>query len=84
MLDAARYQRLMLNSQIGGGGTYVTIAARMWLQAAEVGMIVDRGRDWREDVQLQLDSYGPCWVFRDDPSRLTTRVRAFKLAEEQL
>ena len=56
----------------------MNVAARMWLQPDQLGTIVDRGSDWREDIQGQLDSYGPCWVFRDDASRLTTRVRNLK------
>lgn len=67
--------------QIGGGGTYVTIAARMWLSPSQLGMIVDRGGDWREDIQKQLDSYGPCWVVRDNAGRLTTRVSSSQLFE---
>lgn len=63
--------------KIGGGGTYVNVAARMWLNPSQLGMIVDRGNDWRQDIQDQLDSYGPCWVFRDDDSRQTTRVCNF-------
>ena len=62
--------------QIGGGGTYAAVAARMFLPPERVGMIVDRGRDWTPDFQTQLDSYGPCWVYGDDKNRLTTKVQA--------
>lgn len=56
----------------------------MWLQPEQLGMIVDRGKDWRRDIQEQLDSYGPCWVFRDDSSRLTTRVSALLISHKNV
>lgn len=62
--------------QIGGGGMYATMGARMFLDDDRVGMIVDRGRDWTKVIQQQLEEYGQyCWVFRDDETRLTTKVR---------
>ncbi|KZT32126.1 Ribokinase-like protein [Sistotremastrum suecicum HHB10207 ss-3] len=61
--------------QIGGGGTYAAIGARIWLPAHEIGMIVDRGNDFPEDVQRQLDAYGSeMWHFRDNANRGTTRA----------
>ena len=39
-------------------------------------MIVDRGHDWPDDIQRQLNAYGKdMWLFRDDKSRATTRAR---------
>ncbi|CAL1702315.1 unnamed protein product [Somion occarium] len=62
--------------QIGGGGTYAAIGARMWLPADKVGMIVDRGHDFLPEVQAKLERYGKdMWYFRDDKSRITTRAR---------
>jgi len=44
------------------------------LPADQVGMIVDRGHDFPESIQQQLDEYGrDLWIFRDDASRATTR-----------
>ncbi|KAI0699403.1 Ribokinase-like protein [Cytidiella melzeri] len=63
------------SSQIGGGGTYATIGARIWLPSSKLGMIVDRGHDFPEDIERKLDSYGrEMWFYRDDPSRGTTRA----------
>ncbi|KAI0092828.1 Ribokinase-like protein [Irpex rosettiformis] len=63
------------SSQIGGGGTYASIGARIWLPPDQVGMIVDRGHDFPPEIQSQLDSYGESmWLYRDDRSRGTTRA----------
>ncbi|KAJ3555146.1 hypothetical protein NM688_g2740 [Phlebia brevispora] len=63
------------SEQIGGGGTYATIGARIWLPPHEVGMIVDRGHDFPSNIQSRLDSYGEgMWLYRDDASRGTTRA----------
>lgn len=38
-------------------------------------MIVDRGHDFPEDIQHKLDHYGSeMWLYRDDPSRGTTKA----------
>ncbi len=77
--------------QIGGGGTYATIGARIWLirtyrlkcdgidhvlcrlSADQLGMIIDRGRDFPEDVYAALMNYGEqMWVFRDRDDGLNT------------
>ncbi|KZS97999.1 Ribokinase-like protein [Sistotremastrum niveocremeum HHB9708] len=64
-----------IHLEIGGGGTYAAIGARIWLPAHEIGMIVDRGNDFPEDVQRQLDAYGSeMWHFRDNANRGTTRA----------
>ncbi|TBU48442.1 Ribokinase-like protein [Dichomitus squalens] len=61
--------------QIGGGGTYAVIGARMWLPPSKVGMIVDRGHDFPGHIQEAFDAYGPdMWLYRDDPTRGTTRA----------
>ncbi|TFK76126.1 Ribokinase-like protein [Pluteus cervinus] len=53
-------------TQIGGGGTYAAIGARVWLQAHEIGMVVDRGFDFPSDIQSRLLEYGPeMWFFRE-------------------
>ncbi|KZT12947.1 Ribokinase-like protein [Laetiporus sulphureus 93-53] len=65
----------ILPPQIGGGGTYASIGARIWLPAEKVGMIVDRGNDFPPDIQEKLDSYGDTmWLYRDNPARPTTRA----------
>ena len=59
-------------SEIGGGGTYFLIGARIWLPPSAVGLLVDRGDDF--EVQDRLDAYGPdCWHYRR-VARKTTRA----------
>ncbi|KAH8106249.1 Ribokinase-like protein [Cristinia sonorae] len=75
-IDPKQKTRRSEEPQIGGGGTYATIGARIWLPPDEVGMIVDRGHDWPETIQNQLQAYGQdMWLYRDDKSRETTRAR---------
>ncbi|KAF8450784.1 Ribokinase-like protein [Boletus edulis BED1] len=64
-----------VSSTIGGGGTYATIGARIWLPPARVGMIVDKGNDFPTDFHQKLLSYGrDVWLFREHTDRLTTRA----------
>jgi len=64
-----------LPSQIGGGGTYASIGARIWLPADKIGMIVDRGDDFPAAIQERLDSFGSdMWLYRDNPGCKTTRA----------
>lgn len=65
-----------VEDQIGGGGTFAALGARMFLKPEQVQMIVDRGSDFQSEWQTALDSYGPCWVYRDDHTRLTTKAKA--------
>ncbi|KAI9067619.1 Ribokinase-like protein [Trametes sanguinea] len=61
--------------QIGGGGTYAAIGARIWLLPTAVGMIIDRGNDFPLHIQEALDAYGSdMWLYRDNPCRGTTRA----------
>ncbi|KAG8777206.1 hypothetical protein FRC15_011473 [Serendipita sp. 397] len=61
--------------QIGGGGTYAAIGARLFLPDEQVAMIVDRGHDFKPYVQTTLNMYGKdMWVFRDHKDRETTRA----------
>ncbi|KAI0069038.1 Ribokinase-like protein [Artomyces pyxidatus] len=67
-----------LAPQIGGGGTYASIGARIWLPAHELGMIVDQGHDFPEDIETTLRSYGDeMWWFRRQPGLETTRALNF-------
>ncbi|KAF8708180.1 pfkB family carbohydrate kinase, partial [Rhizoctonia solani] len=62
-------------TQVGGGGTYAAVGARIWLPASEIGQIVDRGFDFPAAVQRELDHYGPdMWHFRDQSENKTTRA----------
>ncbi|GAA96816.1 uncharacterized protein L969DRAFT_97157 [Mixia osmundae IAM 14324] len=72
-----------LVQQIGGGGTYASVGARIWVDAARIRMIVDRGHDWLQEAQAVLDSFGSMWTFRDDQSRQTTRAVNIYMPEEQ-
>ncbi|TCD71346.1 hypothetical protein EIP91_011117 [Steccherinum ochraceum] len=72
--DEKTVARRTSDPQIGGGGTYASIGARIWLPEDKVGMIVDRGHDWPNDIQKQLEVFGKdMWLFRDDASRSTTK-----------
>ncbi|KAL0580763.1 hypothetical protein V5O48_001228 [Marasmius crinis-equi] len=62
-------------SEIGGGGTYAAIGARIWLPPEEVGMVVDRGPDFPPSMQKTLESYGrDMWLFRDQSNSETTKA----------
>ncbi|KAG8218408.1 Ribokinase-like protein [Butyriboletus roseoflavus] len=62
-------------NQIGGGGTYATIGARIWLPPSSVGMIIDKGDDFPHHVHQKLLSYGhDMWLFREHTNRKTTRA----------
>lgn len=62
-------------TQIGGGGTYAAVGARIWLPPPAIGQIVDRGMDFPASVQRELDHYGSdMWHFRDQPNNKTTRA----------
>ncbi|GAA5981717.1 hypothetical protein JCM11641_004224 [Rhodosporidiobolus odoratus] len=64
-----------LKAQIGGGGTYAMIGARVWLPPTRVGILVDRGSDWPQEMEKALREYGEeMWVFREKPHELTTRA----------
>ncbi|KAK1228911.1 hypothetical protein PQX77_008069 [Marasmius sp. AFHP31] len=62
-------------SEIGGGGTYAAIGARIWFPPEEVGMIVDRGPDFPSSMQKTLASYGnDMWLFRERADSETTKA----------
>ncbi|KAG9317235.1 hypothetical protein JVU11DRAFT_1428 [Chiua virens] len=64
-----------LPTQIGGGGTYATIGARIWLPPSTIGMIVDKGIDFPDHVYQKLLSYGhEMWLFREHTDRVTNRA----------
>ncbi|TKY85371.1 hypothetical protein EX895_005533 [Sporisorium graminicola] len=46
-----------LEDQIGGGGCYFAIGARVWLPPSDIQMIIDRGSDWRTQDQAVLDRF---------------------------
>lgn len=47
--------------QLGGGGLYFAIGARMWLPPGDVLMVIDRGTDFHPAWQNTLDHYAfPC------------------------
>ncbi|OJA15306.1 hypothetical protein AZE42_00950 [Rhizopogon vesiculosus] len=74
--DFADEQGKPTGQTIGGGGTYATIGARIWLPPDTLGMIIDRGNDFPQEIEQKLLTYGPdVWHFRDHPDRCTTRSR---------
>jgi len=61
--------------QIGGGGTYANIGARLWLPPSEIGMIVNRGVDFPPEMDAALKAYGEdMWLFREQSPAGTTRA----------
>ncbi|KAF5393902.1 hypothetical protein D9757_000213 [Collybiopsis confluens] len=61
--------------QIGGGGTYAAIGARIWLPPRDIGMIVDKGYDFPSDIESKLKLYGDdMWLFRSQTQAQTTRA----------
>lgn len=63
--------------QLGGGGTYAILGSRMWLPAFEVGLVVDRGNDWQQTVQEQLDGFGEMWYWREKDGATTTALNLY-------
>lgn len=73
-----------LGEQIGGGGTYFAIGARMWLSPEKVMMTVDRGSDFTNDIQEKLDVYSQpsqphsLWRFRQRKDRTTKAINIYR------
>lgn len=77
-----------MEEQIGGGGCYFAIGARMWLEPDQIQMIIDRGCDWRLQHQEVLNRYdqtpyprGPSsrsmWHFRTRPDGTTRALNLY-------
>lgn len=75
-----------LKEQIGGGGCYFAIGARMWLKPSQIQMIVDRGFDWNPQHQQALDRYDQTsdatsrrsmWYFRTRPDGTTKALNLY-------
>ncbi|GAC99066.1 hypothetical protein PHSY_006663 [Pseudozyma hubeiensis SY62] len=77
-----------LQDQIGGGGCYFAVGARVWMPPSEIQMIIDRGVDWRTTDQDVLDRFnrtpssssGPSsmWYYRSRPDRTTRAVNIYR------
>lgn len=75
-----------LPDQIGGGGCYFAIGARVFLHPAEIQMVIDRGVDWRSQDQAVLDRFdltpsgscGSMWHYRSRPDGTTRAVNIYK------
>ncbi|KAJ7283869.1 Ribokinase-like protein [Mycena rebaudengoi] len=64
--------------QIGGGGTYASIGARIWLPPSEVGMIIDRGPDFPPSMETQLAAYGSVWMYRSQTVGTTRAMNTYR------
>jgi hypothetical protein len=65
--------------QIGGGGTYACIGARVWLSASQVGMIIDRGPDFPPAMESKLAGFGQeMWFYRTQPSGTTRAINTYR------
>lgn len=61
---------------LGGAGTYGVIGARLFSKgeaAREICWIADKGSDFPETVEKEINSWGTGVIWREDPNRLTTR-----------
>lgn len=73
-----------LGEQIGGGGTYFAIGARVWLSPEKVMMTVDRGSDFTADIQEKLNAYShssqshSLWRFRQRKDGTTKAVNIYR------
>jgi sugar/nucleoside kinase (ribokinase family) len=95
IIDDNQYHSLMNKAPefdiIGGGASYTIIGARMVAGATlgkQIKGFIDKGNDFPEAVEKELRSWGTGMIFREDPTRLTTRgvnaydefdIRNFKL-----
>ncbi|OAV95061.1 hypothetical protein PTTG_05200 [Puccinia triticina 1-1 BBBD Race 1] len=58
---------------IGGGGTYATIGARMWLAPDRITMVIHKGIDFPTKITDELESYSSSlFTFICDPAHLKT------------
>ncbi|KAJ7228851.1 Ribokinase-like protein [Mycena pura] len=65
--------------QIGGGGTYASIGARIWLPPNQIGMIVDRGLDFPPTMERKLNEFGnEMWMYRDQPKGTTRALNTYR------
>lgn len=78
-----------LGEQIGGGGTYFAVGARIWMAAEQILMTIDRGEDFSASVQDALDQYVPArsiethdkhrlWRFRQRQGKTTKAVNIYR------
>ncbi|PWN34368.1 Ribokinase-like protein [Meira miltonrushii] len=73
-----------LGEQIGGGGTYFAVGARMCLSPDKVMMTVDRGSDFTSEIQEKLDIYSKpdqphsLWRFRQRKDGTTKAVNIYR------
>ncbi|KAF8211324.1 Ribokinase-like protein [Mycena galopus ATCC 62051] len=68
-----------LAPQIGGGGTYAAIGARVWLSPSQVGMIIDRGSDFPPSMESKLAEFGQeMWFYRNQPSGTTRALNTYR------
>ncbi|KAJ7937235.1 Ribokinase-like protein [Mycena leptocephala] len=68
------------DSQIGGGGTYACIGARVWLSPSQVGMIIDRGSDFPSSMERKLAEFGgdEMWFYRHQPTGTTRALNTYR------
>lgn len=76
--------------QIGGGGCYFAIGARVWLPPSEIQVIIDRGVDWSSSDQAVLDQFNrtpsssqsqvsfSMWHYRSRPDRTTRALNIYR------
>ncbi|KAJ7781450.1 Ribokinase-like protein [Mycena metata] len=68
-----------LAPQIGGGGTYAAIGARIWLPPSQIGMIIDRGSDFPPSFESKLAEFGSeMWTYRNQPGGTTRALNTYQ------
>lgn len=72
-----------LLDQIGGGGCYFAIGARVFLPPSSIQMMIDRGSDWRPSDQAVLDKFDlpsrrSMWHYRTRPDGTTRAVNIYR------
>ncbi|BGP16580.1 hypothetical protein JCM10213v2_004582 [Rhodosporidiobolus nylandii] len=82
--DGSYTETKRLEGQIGGGGTYAMIGSRIWLPPTRVGILVDRGSDWPQEMGEALKQYGEeMWIYREKPGEKTTRAINSYMGEQR-
>ncbi|KAJ7507564.1 Ribokinase-like protein [Mycena galericulata] len=77
--DSGKPTGRSLAPQIGGGGTYASIGARVWLPPSQVGMIIDRGSDFPPSMESKLAEFGDdMWVYRNQPAGTTRALNTYR------
>lgn len=66
----------VIREELGGGGLYAIIGARIWLASRKLAVGIDRGADdFPARFGKVLEHYGTMWFFHIGPDRRTLKAR---------